>query len=780
LTDSGETLPPPPLPLVNGAREPAEPGLSLPVRISTPNPACGRLLHLFSPAIAIPTSSAVREIEASFNGTPLALLDEGASQVTELPHSYGEQLPFFKPLFSLEGVGPGIGNLVFNAFDGQHNLVTSQSIQGMEVVAPPPAVQACQFSAAPHPRLWITPTRLAQAKARDRMADPAAVRFWSDSGVQYFLDNDPPGTDVTDCSFDAAVYDKYGYIPALALCYQIDRGVDDATASTCAAAATTLALDLLSKYESGATACDGTTLTFDHDSGYDIRFNLLYLMVAYDWLHDLFAPSDLARFVSLANAWIDWYHNTPGYSESEPYQNYYAGYLQGLLAMIVATAGENDSIQGYVDLLNEKLYWELPVTSQRVCGGDWPEGWNYGPDVVQEFALFYQTLADYGSDWSAEAEWIQNEPLWLTYAMSPDFAKLFSFGTYSGNVPDKLSPSLLAVLTGAPSGSLATRIYTGALAAPLNDIVNLPEQTVYEMIFSQTGRVADVSSLPLSLFASGTGRWISKSSLTDPAGYTAAAEDISYQFDQYGYANGDVRLYRGSTCLLCPSAYSVDADGNFDGTGQTPDFSTYLINGTENPLGNRNAQVLYSFEGGTFGAIGMRFEASYANGLYEENLIDAGNPLDYLIREAVHVRPGTLVVRDLSRRRHASDTMTARWHLGSSAVAVREPNGYRVGTLHIDSFVSGTSITRRFGTDAPPGIGRVGTLLVENYGRTTAPVEAVHVFSERDTGVSYSGGVLRLTSGTCVTFGGGTASAGPCQSALRKPIAASGRPPSQR
>jgi hypothetical protein len=767
LTDSGESLPPTPLAVVANARDPAEPGLTSPMHVSTPSAACARLLHLFSPAVAVPSSSRVREIEASFNGTPLTLMDPGTSQVTEVPHSYGEQMPFFKPLFSLEGVAPGVGTLVINGFDGSHGLVASQSIPGVQVVAPPPAVQACQFSAAPHPRLWITPARLARAKARDRVADPAAARFWGSAGLQSFLANDPPGTDVTDCSFDSAVYDKYGYIPALALCHLLDAGVDDATAGACAAAAQTLALDLLTKYENGGTACDGTTLTFDHDSGYDIRFNLLYLMLAYDWLHDLFAPSDLARFVALANAWIDWYHGTPGYAESEPYENYFAGYVQGLLATIVATAGENDSIQTYVDLLNEKLYWEMPVVSQRVCGGDWPEGWNYAPHAVQELALFYRTLADYGSDWSAEADWIQAEPTWMTYAMSPDFAKLFPFGTYSGNFPDRLSPNLLAVLSSTTAGgSLAARIYTGALAAPTNDVVAAPGETAYEAIFADTSVVADVSSLPLSLLAPGTGRWISRSSFTDPSAYTVTAEDISYQYDNYGYANGDVRLYEGSTCLLCPAAYSVDPNGNFDGTGQTPDFSTYLVNGSSQPLGNRDAQVLFAAEGGTWGAIGLRFDTSYTSGFYEEDLVSPNNPLDYLIREAVHVRPGTLVVRDLSSRRHASDTMTARWHLGPIGSVVRETNGRRIGALHVDFFFRGATVKPAFGSDAPAGEGRVGTLMVESYPRSTSPVEAVHVFSDRDTAVSYTvannTGVLRLSSGTCVTFGGGTVNVGPC------------------
>ena len=68
------------------------------------------------------------------------------------------------------------------------------------------------------------------------------------------------------------------------------------------------------------------------------------------------------------------------------------------------------------------------------------------------------------------------------------------------------------------------------------------------MIFADMSQTADVSILPLSYLASGTGRFFSKSSLTDTGAYQVIAEDINYYFDHYGYANGDVRLYHGAAC----------------------------------------------------------------------------------------------------------------------------------------------------------------------------------------------------------------------------------------
>ena len=233
---------------------------------------------------------------------------------------------------------------------------------------------------------------------------------------------------------------------------------------------------------------------------------------------------------------------------------------------------------------------------------------------------------------------------------------------------------------------------------------------------------------------------------------------MSYFHDHFGYANGDVRLYKGSTCLLCPSAYRSAMGGNFDGEGITPDFSTYMVNGKAQANANRNNQILYTLENGSWSAIGMRFESSYANGNYDEGYIDTGNPLDYLIREAVHLRPDTLVVRDLSRRRHSTDTLVARWHLGSSAARTNETNGFSSGGLHVASF----GATQTFANDVDGSGNTIGTLMTETLPSSTSQTETVHVFSASQTAVSYTAGVLKLSGGQCVSFANGTVTVATC------------------
>ena len=200
---------------------------------------------------------------------------------------------------------------------------------------------------------------------------------------------------------------------------------------------------------------------------------------------------------------------------------------------------------------------------------------------------------------------------------------------------------------------------------------------------------------------------------------------------------------------------------DFDGEGLTPDFSTYLVNGQSQGI-NRNNQIIFVNEAGTFSALGMRFESSYATSRYDEGMVSAANPLDYLIREAVHIRPGVLVVRDLSRRRHSSDTLVARFHLGpAQAVQTIATGHFVVGTLDITSF-GPSAVATQFSSDKDTAGNVIGTLLQQTMPLGTSQMELVTVFAEGVTGQSYANGILRLSNNQCVTFASGQVSVATC------------------
>lgn len=253
-------------------------------------------------------------------------------------------------------------------------------------------------------------------------------------------------------------------------------------------------------------------------------------------------------------------------------------------------------------------------------------------------------------------------------------------------------------------------------AVPENDFADVPSDTFYER--SDDGAPAAAAAL---LSEQRNRPLLLAFVVLRSDAYFVAAENMSYSYDHYGYANGDVRLYHGSTCLLCPGAYRGPS---FAGEDVTPAFSTYLVNNSEQPPGlGRNNQNFFYVEHGTFAALGMRFESSWAANRFDEGIVSPEAPLDYMIREAVHLRPGTLIVRDLHRRRHSTDTLAARWHLGSSETPQTTANGNRIGTI-----------------------------MQLQFANSTAPMELVTVFSETLTASTYAGGTLTLSDCTRVVF----------------------------
>src|SRR5437867_543471 len=496
LTDSGDS--PPIMAIPADATEPAEP-LTPAFHVAVPNAQAPRLMNIISPAIAIPYNSQIRQIEAFWNGTPLRLIDPRGTLLTEEAHSFGPMIPFFKPLFSLAGIPPGSGTLEIRAFDAAHTQVASASTPNLTVVPPPTPVPTATIAAKPHPRIYLTTTRLAAIRTRN---DIASQRF--NAAVGSFRSALAAIPDVTSPQFSDRIYDPEDYIPLLGLQSQL------AGDPSLAQAGHTLAMRIANDYDTGVR-------DFGRDTGYDIRFQLRDLMLAYDWLYDTFTPAERATIVRVATKWIDWYHNTPGYVESWPVENYYAGYLQGIALVAVATAGDNPDADRVFALLRSKLANEVPIMDQRLAGGDWAEGWNYGWYSATEFSLVNTLLKDLGEDWSSDFDWLNGLPTSLLFMTSPDFSQTFSFGGYSGNYPDRTSPATLAVLS--PTSAIAGYLYSAMNANPNNDFTDIPADTFYEMIFAKPSAPPPLAFMSL-YFNSGTGRSFSRFD-----SYTVTAEN---------------------------------------------------------------------------------------------------------------------------------------------------------------------------------------------------------------------------------------------------------------
>src|SRR5207344_696027 len=113
-----------------------------------------------------------------------------------------------------------------------------------------------------------------------------------------------------------------------------------------------------------------------------------YTALAYDWLHDQLAPELRARARQRWSSWLTWYREK-GYRSRAPGNNYQAGYLISATMIAIAEAGEGDpALWSWVaDELWGKDMAAALASGGILEGGDWAEGWQYGPLSVAEYAL---------------------------------------------------------------------------------------------------------------------------------------------------------------------------------------------------------------------------------------------------------------------------------------------------------------------------------------------------------------------------------------------------------
>lgn len=158
------------------------------------------------------------------------------------------------------------------------------------------------------------------------------------------------------------------------------------------------------------------------DHGYAIRNLGPYTALAYDWLHAQM-PEDLkARARERWKAWLDWYKEK-GYRARVPGSNYHAGYLIAATTIAIAQAGEApDSAELWTYVADELWAKDMKAaltTDGVLAGGNWPEGWQYGPLSVAEYSLGARIMKRVGVDIPGVGPWLSSVMRHHVYALSP-------------------------------------------------------------------------------------------------------------------------------------------------------------------------------------------------------------------------------------------------------------------------------------------------------------------------------------------------------------------------
>lgn len=204
------------------------------------------------------------------------------------------------------------------------------------------------------------------------------------------------------------------------------------------------------------------------DSGYAIRAMGPYTALAYDWLHDhkLMTEELRRRARQRFEAWTSWYLQR-GYRARSPATNYQAGYLMAATLIAVAQAGEAGDAgkrlwRHVVDELWRKDMARAFEPGGVLDGGDWAEGWQYGPLSVAEYALTLRVMRRLGVAIPAAERWAADLLRRHVYALSPE-DKLFVGGDTQVEEP-YIEPFVFGLAAIALSDSAPLEVRAGAIA----------------------------------------------------------------------------------------------------------------------------------------------------------------------------------------------------------------------------------------------------------------------------------------------------------------------------
>ncbi|MGE0869621.1 MAG: hypothetical protein AB7P03_13735 [Kofleriaceae bacterium] len=222
---------------------------------------------------------------------------------------------------------------------------------------------------------------------------------------------------------DRAVYQGSEWSRVLQGCLVAWAATDDPAHATTAIKFFKALLDDLEQIGDG----QGGDQSASRDSGYAIRNLGPYTALAYDWLHN--APGMTPALRQHARerwaAWLTWYR-AKGYRARHPGTNYQAGYLAAATLIAIAQGSEAAEQDGprlwrfVADELWGKDMAAALSTNGILDGGDWPEGWQYGPLAVAHYALAARAARAHGIKVDGIEPWLSSLLRRHVYGLSPN------------------------------------------------------------------------------------------------------------------------------------------------------------------------------------------------------------------------------------------------------------------------------------------------------------------------------------------------------------------------
>jgi len=402
-----------------------------------------------------------------------------------------------------------------------------------------------------------------------------------------------------------------------------------------------------------------------HDNGYGIRTFGAYSALGYDWLRgapDL-KPELQRRIADRLDAWLSWY-GEKGYLRDNAVSNYFWGYLTTLTFAGVALHGENPEAAHWLEsargLISKQV---LPVFREKLSGGYWPEGWQYGEYTAFEIALVSLAFKSAAQvDLVPKLPWLAETVPYHIHALSPDRRHVYDGGTWTAR-PAKPSPLGMSGVALALEGHDDDRAKQARWLVRRVLPALAPEQVWITFL---TDRPALPEKDPrskhkLSYHARGSGVTLMRSDWSESAVWTSFQAGPRLAADHQHKDEGHFSLWRGSDALLVDGGGS-EGDATINHNTILVDDAKRCLTYTPNQgvFGKNVRTTAFADDGQVVvvtGDIGEAYAPACARQGCDERAVSK------LLRTLVYVRPALVLVHDTIELTKESDGTTWAAHV---------------------------------------------------------------------------------------------------------------------
>jgi hypothetical protein len=356
---------------------------------------------------------------------------------------------------------------------------------------------------------------------------------------------------------DHAIYQGSEWAKVLQACLVAWAATDSADHRATAIKFFTALIDDLDEIGDGK----GGDMAARRDDGFAIRMLGPYTALAYDWLYDAIPPAVRKRAWHRWHAWLTWYEKH-GYRARDPGNNYQAGYLLAATTIAIAASGEAGWDESWWRVVADDL-WAKDMTKALAPGGileggDWGEGWQYGPLSVAEYSLAARIAR--GAGLAADTRsWLGAVLMHAVHGMAPDD------GWFAGGDADietaNVRPGVL-VYDAIALGDARDEDKRGALGEMVRLKLSDGDWLLYDALATVASGATPFDRGRISnwYLAKATGNFFWRTNWTDHAIWFAATCQRGLPVDHRHPDAGNFVLSRGrDNAIVDPSPYGTQS-----------------------------------------------------------------------------------------------------------------------------------------------------------------------------------------------------------------------------